>query len=93
MSKTTNRLAPKVRGRMVRMVADREHDYPFCWGAVASIAEKIGCVLQALLKSVTKADIGSGTRAGVPAGVADKVKALERGAVGGSPAGAVSNDC
>ena len=78
MSKTTNKFAPEVRERAVRMVVDHERDYPSCWAAVVSIAEKIGCVPQALHEWVKKAEVDSGKRAGVPTEVADKVKALER---------------
>ncbi|MBX9860625.1 MAG: IS3 family transposase [Sphingomonas sp.] len=78
MSKTTNKFAPEVRERAVRMVADHERDYPSRWAAVVSIAEKIGCVPQTLHEWVKKAEVNSGKRAGVPTEVADKVKALER---------------
>ena len=43
---------------------------------MVSIAEKIGCVPQTLHEWVKKAEVDSGERAGVPAEVADKVKAL-----------------
>ncbi|WP_422051114.1 IS3 family transposase [Sphingomonas leidyi] len=78
MSKTTNKFAPEVRERAVRMVADHERDYPSRWAAVVSIAEKIGCVPQTLHEWVKKAEVNSGRRAGVPTEVADKMKALER---------------
>ena len=78
MSKTTNKFAPEVRERAVRMVVDHEHDYPSRWAAVVSIAEKIGCVPQTLHEWVKKAEVDSGKRAGVPTEVADKMKALER---------------
>ncbi|WP_443027152.1 IS3 family transposase [Sphingomonas sp. LB3N6] len=77
-SKTTNKFAPEVRERAVRMVFDHERDYPSRWATVVSIAEKIGCVPQTLHEWVKKAEVESGKRAGVPAEVADKVKALER---------------
>jgi transposase-like protein len=60
------------------MVFDHERDHPSRWGAVTSIAEKIGCVPQTLHEWVKKAEVNSGKRAGVPTEVADKVKALER---------------
>jgi transposase len=78
MSKTTNKFAPEVRERAVRMVVDHERDYPSRWAAVVSIAGKIGCVPQTLYEWVKKAEVDGGKRAGVPTEVADKVKALER---------------
>ena len=45
---------------------------------MVSIAEKIGCVPQTLHEWVKQAEVDGGKRAGVPAEVADKVKALER---------------
>jgi len=77
-SKTTNKFAPEVRERAVRMVFDHERDHPSRWATVVSIAEKIGCVPQALHEWEKKAEVDSGKRGGVPTEVADKVKALER---------------
>jgi transposase len=78
MSKTTNKYAPEVRERAVRMVVDHERDYPSRWAAVVSIAEKIGCAAQTLHEWVKKAEVDSGRRAGVPSDVAAQLKALER---------------
>ena len=60
----------------MRMSFDHERDCTSRWATVVSIAEKIGCVPQTLHEWVKKAEIDSGERAGVPAEVADKVKAL-----------------
>jgi len=78
MRKTTNKFSPEVRERATRMVLDHRQDYPSRWAAVVSISQKIGCSPPTLHEWVKRAEVDSGTRAGVPSDVADKLKALER---------------
>jgi transposase len=77
-SKTTNKFSPEVRSRAVRLVLDHEHEHPSRWGAIMSIAAKIGCTPQTLLEWMKKAEVDAGRRAGVSTDVAEKLKALER---------------
>ncbi len=78
MSKKTNKYAPEVRERVVRMVLENQGGHGSRWAAVVSIAPKIGCSAQTLNEWLKKADVDSGSRAFVPSEVAEKLKVLKR---------------
>lgn len=76
--KKSNKFSPEVRQRAVRMVQEARGEYPSLWGAVESIAPKIGCVPQTLLDWVKQVEVDAGTRAGTTTAEAQRVKELER---------------
>lgn len=78
MSKTPNKFSPEVRERAVRMVLEHRDDYPSHWAAVVSVSQKIGCARATLHDWIKKAEIKSGKRDGIPDGVSQHMKALER---------------
>ena len=78
MSRTTNKFSPKVRERAVPLVLNNKDQHGSRRQSVMSISAKIGCAPQTLNEWVKKAEVDSGKRAGIPADMAEKMKALER---------------
>lgn len=76
--KKSNNFSPEVRERAVRMVQEHRGDYPSLWGAIESIAPKIGCVPQTLHEWVKRFEFDAGVREGVTTSEAQRVKHLER---------------
>lgn len=74
----TSKFSLEVRERAVRMVQEHRGGYPSLWATVASIAPKIGCVLQTLLEWVKREEVESGQRDGLTAGEREGLKQLER---------------
>jgi len=74
----TSKFTPEFRQRAVRMVFEHRADHSSQWATIESIAPKIGCTPQTLLKWIQRAEIDQGTRDGVTTAERERVKALER---------------
>ncbi len=73
-----SRFSPEVRDRAVRMVFEHGGEYDSEWGAMRSIAEKIGCTAETLRKWVRQAEVDSGRRGGLTTAEQARIKELER---------------
>ena len=69
---------PELRERAVRMVLEHRADHSSQWATIQSIAPKIGCTPQTLLKWIQRTEIDQGTRDGVTTAERERVTALER---------------
>ena len=77
MSKGT-RYSPELRERAVRMVFDHAHDHPSQWATIRSVAEKLGCTVEALRRWVRQAERDRGDRPGLMTDERQRLKQLER---------------
>ena len=73
-----SRYSPEVRERAVRMVQEHAREYPSQWGAIASIAQKIGCSGETLRKWLRQAERDAGQRPGLTTEEQQRVQVLER---------------
>ncbi len=64
MSKS-NKFAPEVCERAVRMLQEHRGEYPSLWAAIESIAPKIGCAPQTVNEWVKRTEVDAGVREGV----------------------------
>jgi len=74
----TSKFTPELRERAVRMVLEHRTDHSSQWATIQSIAPKIGCTPQTLLKWIQRTEIDQGTRDGVTTAERERVIALER---------------
>ena len=73
-----SRYAPELRERAVRMVFDHAHEHPSQWATIRSVAEKIGCTVEALRRWVRQAERDGGRRPGLTTTERDELKRLQR---------------
>src|SRR5262249_33356260 len=57
-----SKYSPELRERAVRMVFEHATEYPTQWGAIRSVAEKIGCPVEVLRRWVRQAEQDTGQR-------------------------------
>lgn len=72
------RYPPEVRERAVRLVRDHAHEYDSKWGAIRSVAEKIGCSSEALRNWVQQDERDRGERGGLTTDDRARLRELER---------------
>jgi transposase len=73
-----NRYPPEQRAKAVRMVVEATPKYPSQWGAIESVAGKIGVASETLRKWVRQAEVDGGQRPGLTSDEAAEIKRLKR---------------
>ena len=73
-----SRYSPEVRERVVRLVFEHEDQHDSQWGAIRSVAEKIGCSSETLRHWVRRAERDQGRRPGLTTDERARLKAQER---------------
>ena len=76
--KTRIRYSEEVRDRAVRLVQEQEKEHETEWGAIRSIAGKIGCTGETLRKWVRKRETDEGKRNELSTTERERLKELER---------------
>ena len=73
-----SKYAPELRERAVRMVFDHTHEHHSQWATIRSVAEKLGCTVEALRRWVRQAERDAGGRPGLTTDERARLKQLER---------------
>ena len=85
-----SKYSPELRERAVRMVFEHAHEHASQWATMRSVAEKLGCTVEALRRWVRQAEPeerkgehmaaerDSGTRPGLTTSEREELKRLQR---------------
>ena len=73
-----SKYSPELRERAVRMVFEHAHEHPSQWPTIRSVAEKLGCTVEALRRWVRQAERDGGKRPGLTTDERQRLKELER---------------
>jgi transposase len=73
-----SKYSPELRERAVRMVFEHAHEHPSQWATIRSVAEKLGCTVEALRRWVRQAERDGGRRVGLTTDERQRLKELER---------------
>jgi transposase len=73
-----SKYSPELRERGVRMVFDHAHEHPSQWATIRSVAEKLGCTVEALRRWVRQAERDGGKRPGLTTDERQQLKELQR---------------
>jgi transposase len=73
-----SKYSPELRERAVRLVQEHAHEHRSQWAAIRSVAEKLGCTVEALRRWVRQAERDQGRRPGLTTDERQRLKDLER---------------
>ena len=74
----SSKYSPELRERAVRMVFEHAHEHSSQWATMRSVAEKLGCTVEALRRWVRQAERDSGKRPGLTTSEREELKRLQR---------------